>query len=130
MTYFAFRSGLLLLAVALGGCASPPPSPAVTQAAGLLALPTVDTRGWDACGGVGLVHAVLTGDPTDPRVAWLDQAQGRTDVVFPLGLRARFAPNLEIVDQTGRVVARAGDVIDGGCVTGGDLGSPLLILWP
>jgi len=95
-----------------------------------MALPSVDTEGWSACAGVGLEGAVLTGDPRDPRVAWLVESGVRRDVVFPSWLGARFAPDLEVVDPGGRVLARAGDHIDGGCVTGEVGTAPLLILWP
>jgi hypothetical protein len=80
--------------------------------------------------GFGLVNARLAGDATDPRHAWLVENATRVDVVFPGRLGARFTPSLEIVDQDGVVVARAGDVIDGGCVTGTTDAAPLLILWP
>ena len=85
----------------------------------------MDTRAFQACAGVG-TEAVLAGDANDPRVAWLVSSGKRVDVVFPFGFRARFAPNLEVLNDSGVVVARAGDRIDGGCVTAG----PLLILWP
>jgi hypothetical protein len=70
--------------------------------------------------------AELAGDPNDPRVAWIVSRGKRVDVVFPYGFSARFAPNLEVLDATGVVVARAADRIDGGCMTGG----PMLILLP
>jgi hypothetical protein len=76
---------------------------------------------------------VLTGDAHDPRVAWLenDFATGRTEIVFPPGFTARFSPRLEILNAAGLVVARAGDHIDGGCLTGlPSLDGPLLVLGP
>ena len=71
-----------------------------------------------ACAGVGL-GAVLHGDAADPRVAWLvDTWHGtRIDVVWPPGYRARFAPDLEVLDASGVVVLRAGDAVTGGCGT-------------
>jgi hypothetical protein len=90
---------------------------------GTLVLPTLDTRGSFPCAGVG-TEAVLAGDPGDPQVAWIVSRGTRVDVVFPYGFSARFAPNLEILDAAGAVVARSGDRIDGGCVTAG----PMLIL--
>lgn len=93
----------------------------------MVALPTL--AGWNGvCAGVGLVKAVLTGDPSDPRLAWLQTPTGRKDVVFPPGSSARFTPRLEVLDGNGKVVGREGDVIDGGCVTGPDAAGPLLIL--
>ena len=101
------------------------PSPAPTNELGTFALPTVDTRTFQACAGVG-TEAALAGDPDDPRVAWLVSGGKRVDVVFPYGFRARFVPGLEVLNASGVVVARGGDRIDGGCVTAGSL----LILWP
>jgi hypothetical protein len=94
-----------------------------TTALGTIELPTIDTRGSFPCAGVG-TEAVLAGDPTDPRVAWMVSRGQRVDVMFPYGFSARFAPDLELLDASGAVVARAGDPIDGGCVTAG----PMLIL--
>lgn len=73
---------------------------------------------------------MLTGNPADPRLAWLSTTTGagRIDVVFPPGFRARFTPRLEILNDASQMVARDGDVVDEGCVVGPD-GSPLLILW-
>lgn len=113
-----------------------PRSPATASAPaslgeGLFALPTVAALA-DACGGVGLEPpARLTGDPDDPRVAWIVQDEfGRMDVLFPPGFVARFTPQLEVLDVSGVVAAREGDQIDGGCVVGAGEGDPLLILWP
>ena len=119
---------LVVLAVAAGACTSlspAPATPAATVLPGTLQLPTVATGG-TACAGIGL-DAILTGSPSDPQVAWLIVDGRRRDVLFPDGYGARFAPNLEIVDPAGHVVARAGDRIDGPCVWSGDR---LLILWP
>lgn len=71
-----------------------------------------------ACAGVGL-EAVLRGDSHDPRIAWLmDTTSGtRLDVTWPPGYRARFAPKLEVLDESGTVVLRDGDPITGACVT-------------
>jgi hypothetical protein len=121
---FPFLRAVLLLALILVAC-NATPSPAPTDELGTLALPTVDTRAFQACAGVG-TEAVLAGDANDPRVAWLVSGGKRLDVVFPHGSRARFTPGLEVLNASGAVVARAGDRIDGGCVTAG----PLLILWP
>jgi hypothetical protein len=77
-----------------------------------------------ACAGVGL-DAIVHGDPADPKVAWLINrlpapGDGRIEVAWPPGYRARFAPNLEVLDGTGRIRLREGDPIDGTCGTGVD----------
>ena len=138
----AMRRGALLswLILAIAACAAPEPSRAPASTATLssshpsspvsLDLPHMEILG-DACAGVGLETTRLTGDSSDPRVAWLaTTGGGRQDVVFPPGYRARFVPALEVLDASGAVVARDGDVVDGGCVTGVDGGGPLLIGWP
>jgi hypothetical protein len=105
---------------------------AATFTAGCLpaiALPTLGNDGSN-CRGVGL-NAILAGDPRDPRVAWLAMGDGRRqEIVWPVGFRAQFTPELEILDARGRVVLRAGDPVDSGCVIGGapDLREPLLIV--
>jgi hypothetical protein len=110
----------VLLALFVAGCMAGPSK-------GTLTLPTVRAGG---CRDVALPDATLTGDQGDPRVAWLIQNAQRRDVVFPNGYTARFTPQLEILDASGRVVARAGDAVTGGCVTRSDAQGPLLILWP
>jgi hypothetical protein len=91
------------------------------------------------CAGVGL-DAVLRGSPGDPRVAWLEvnlpagySPEASTSgpeptVVWPAGYRARFAPNVEILDASGNVVLRDGDHIDGAC--GNDPDTNTLYLEP
>ena len=93
----------------------------VAGCASRLPLPTMATDS-QACRGVGL-DAVLTGDRSDPRVAWLvgPDGTGRQDLIWPPGFSARFSPNLEVLDATGAVVLRAGDHVDGGCVASPDL---------
>ena len=100
------RSILGLLAVGmLAGCAS------------RLALPTLITDN-GGCRGLGL-DAILAGDPTDPRVAWLVNPNGaRQDIIWPPGFTGRFTPRLEILDASSNVVFRAGDTVHGGCVAG------------
>jgi hypothetical protein len=127
--------GAILTSTIIAGCATSAPTqtsmPTATLAATpsgvLYALPVGDTG--VACAGVGLEEATLTGDPSDPRVAWLTSPWGRRDVLFPRGFTARFSPRLEVLNTLGDVVAREGTVITGGCVTTGN-GGPLLILWP
>jgi hypothetical protein len=132
-------AAISVLAVIVAACASPspspPPAPSVSpspvspSAPQALTVPTV--RWLSACRGIGLADATLTGDPADPRIAWLDLAgHGRRDVVFPPAFTARFVPSLEVLDEAGRVVARAGDRIADGCLTGSGVSDPLLILRP
>ena len=122
------RHGSLALAgiaVALAACnAARPPAP--RNAAGNFLLPSVESG--DACAGIG-TDAVLVGDGNDPQVAWLVTASGqRMDVVFPEGLTARFTPELEVLDPSGVVVARALDHVGGYCTRG--TGRPPLVLFP
>ncbi len=91
---------------------------------GEYALPTTATPWWLRlmCGGVGL-DAVVRGSPSDPHVAWLESqitvpgiAPGtRENVIWPEGYRARFSPNLEILDGWGMVVLREGERVSGSC---------------
>jgi hypothetical protein len=108
-----------------------PPSPRPPLPDGLIALKTTN---WletpdTICAGVGL-DAVLHGSPNDPYVAWLENrvVAGRDEIVWPAGYRARFSPNLDILDESGIVVLREGDAISGSCVTG--LGAPWGITSP
>ena len=71
------------------------------------------------------MDAIVHGDPTDPRVAWLiNKLPGggarRIEVAWPPGYRARFAPELEILDSSGEVKMREGDPVDGTCGTAED----------
>jgi hypothetical protein len=116
---------LVGLTIVLAGCAqqSPPPGPTLMTIAGQ--PPGVDA----ACAGVGL-SAVLRGSPTDPSLAWIETfpgGGGRREVAWPAGFSARFAPGLEILDATGRVVLRDGDFIEGAC---GKIGDRLLVSPP
>lgn len=80
----------------------------------------------EGCAGIGLT-AVLHGDAADPHVAWLVNDLGtRIDVMWPEGYRARFAPNLEVLDGNGVVVIRAGDPVTGACVVNADTRTLLL----
>lgn len=117
-----FAGSLAALGLVLAACNSAP-SAAPTNAAGNLLLPTIGMP--QACAGVG-TEAILAGDPSDPRVAWLVSSGTRVDVVFPPGFTARFGPTLEVLNASGAVVAHAGDRIDGYCVTAG----PPLVLFP
>jgi hypothetical protein len=94
-------------------------------------LPTVEEVAFsDVCAGIGLEGFHLTGDPSDARVAWLvSETGGRRNVLFPPGLQARFVPTLEIVSSDGVVVAREGDRVYGGCVTGRPGPDDLLVIF-
>ncbi len=71
-----------------------------------------------ACAMIGF-SAVLHGSATDPHLTWVVNDLGtRIDVLWPPGYRARFTPNLEVLDASGVVVARSGDPVGGGCGTG------------
>ena len=101
-----------------------PPSPKPSLSGGLFALPTTNWLAEGTCAGVGL-DAVLHGSPTDPRGAWLDDklgGQSRMDVTWPAGYRARFNPNLEVLDETGSVVISEGDAVAGACGYNPDTG--------
>ena len=107
----------MILAVTLVACAATHP------------LPTIELT---LCRGVGL-DGVLRGDVKDPRLGWAEVTSNRSgivrrrELVWPIGYTARFAPELEVLDASGRVAFAAGDVIDGGCVTGPGFNGPLYI---
>jgi hypothetical protein len=68
------------------------------------------------CSGVGLSDAFLRGDPNAPgEKVWLEPigpgAGGPRQVIWPAGFRARFAPRLELMDASGLVIAREGDLL-------------------
>ena len=72
---------------------------------------------------------MLHGSPNDPRVAWLENKQGgqsRMEVTWPAGYRARFSPNIEILDENGNVVLRDGDAVGGACGFDPDTGMAYL----
>jgi hypothetical protein len=111
------RTGLVIVAatVALVGCQS------------TLALP-IDPLGQTVCGrGVGL-DATLHGSATDSRVAWAtdDRSGQRFELIWPPGYRAAFDPRLAVLDNNGRIVARDGDQITGGC---DNVDDPLAPVW-
>jgi len=98
------RTLSLVMAVVLAACTS------------RLALPTM-AADYPLCRGIGTV-AILTGDRSDARLAWLTglDGTGREDLIWPPGYTAQFTPNLEIFDGSGMLVFRAGDHVDGACV--------------
>jgi hypothetical protein len=119
---------VIALAAISAACGpAPPPTTAATSIPTVFVLPPAPFP--NACRGIG-IDAVLVGGATDPRIAWLATArQGNKELVWPPGYVARFGPDLEIIDGTGRVVFRQGDKVTGGCVKGPPdaLGSVLLI---
>lgn len=62
------------------------------------------------------VPFTLVGDPTAHPPDWgVSQFDGhRIDFIWPAGFTARFDPDLEILDPSGAVVARAGTISDAG----------------
>jgi hypothetical protein len=74
--------------------------------------------------------AVVRGSASDPDVAWIVRLSSgeRSNVTWPDGYTARFAPGLEILDASGRVVLRDGDFVDGTCGT--DSGGRILLAPP
>ena len=44
------------------------------------------------------------------------------EVTWPAGYRARFNPNLEVLDESGNVVIREGDAVSGACGNNPDTG--------
>jgi hypothetical protein len=72
------------------------------------------------CGSVGLAGAwSLHGAASDARLTWVTLPDGqRNEVVWPPGYRARFTPNLEVLNELDVVVAREGSLPTGGCQAG------------
>jgi hypothetical protein len=106
---------LFVAALLFAGCVGePPPNPQP----GTISLPSDPTWRGSCNIGVGR-EAVLAGSASDPRVTWgIDQFTGaRLDLLWPVGYTARFGPGLEVVDDRGVVVARAGDLIIGSCLS-------------
>jgi hypothetical protein len=106
----------MLSALVLGACA-----PTVN-------LP-IDPLGRTFCGrGVGL-EATLHGSASDSRVAWaIDTRSGqRFELVWPPGYRARFTPQLAVLDGSGAVVGHEGDRITGGCNSVTDPAAPMWV---
>ena len=114
------RLAAVVLGLVMAACTSAPPTsaPASPVAFALHVQPTAVGPNV-ACAGIG-TSALLRGDPSDPEVAWLAPIGGGVDRIltaWPSGFSARFAPGLQILDGSGRVVLADGDFVDGGCVT-------------
>jgi hypothetical protein len=109
------RCGLTAAVLALAGCA-------ILPSAQLPSDPT-----WQGNCGLGVGRdATLHGSVSDGRVTWAIDRDGasRIDLLWPRGSTARFNPQLEVLDGSGRVVAREGDLIIGSCLTApGDAGA-------
>lgn len=59
------------------------------------------------------VTGALAGDQSQAEPVWLVDAAGeRLSVVWPESYRAAFTPSLELIDETGAVVARDGDLVE------------------
>jgi len=122
-----FRIALIVLALVALGCDNP-------SASGPIELPLPTTRAEppppDVIAGCSSVlePAVLHGNATLEPATWLIRMDDgtRRDIVWPGGFRARFAPHLEVVDETGSVVTGEGDCLQGGCMVG-DAAAILLV---
>lgn len=68
-------------------------------------------------GGSYAERATLHGSAADPALTWITfhRSGGRRNVLWPAGYRARFTPQLEVIDPAGSVVAREGQAVRGGC---------------
>jgi hypothetical protein len=121
-----------LLAVLAVGCSITPPTPERTPVpSGFIDLqtmsgipPSTEPGVLVGCGGVGGDDAVVHGKAGASDPVWIEPIDGepqRIEVGWPAGFRARFAPDLEIFDSTGELVAREGDELK---VIGGSLPGP------
>jgi hypothetical protein len=99
--------GLLAILLTSAGCG-------LLSAGATFDLPGPASAGM-GCRGVGLRDTTVTGSIDDPHLAWLVQSGQRLDVVWAAGLRARFDPRLEIIDEIGTVRLRDGDPVTGAC---------------
>ena len=102
---------LLALAVLLLGCAGDiRPIPTNERGAG----------GFDA-----LIFGRLVADPLyDGGCLWLETENGPLSIVWPYGYSARFGPTVEVLDETGAVVARAGEEVRFGGGIGQEFAPP------
>jgi hypothetical protein len=101
-------SRFLVAAVLLSACTSQ-----ITPA-----LPVDPQWAGAGCRGTG-TDVIIHGSIADPRVTWVTTLDGRqrSEIVWPVGYSARFAPGLEVLDAGGAVVAREGDHLGGWCRT-------------
>lgn len=116
----AISAVLILASVACSAGPTPPPSPSLRPGEIALTAVQLELNGAPVlCAGGGFVERVtLHGAADAPGVTWLEFDDGtdrRETAVWPQGYRARFVPDLEVLDERGDVVAREGDVVEGGC---------------
>jgi len=115
------RTCLIVVTLVVVGCTSPAPK-ATPVPSGFIDLPTLsgiapDTGGaLLACAGVGFSDSILHGSQTATDHVWLEAVDPHVSppvvaVRWPAGFRARFVPALELLDSTGVVVAREGDLM-------------------
>ena len=124
--FIYIASAVLLGMLVLAGCGTRTGiSPALTASTSVAALspdelplptPPFVSNPPDICAGVA-IGALLRGDAHDPALTWVEDTTTHTrrDVVWPVGYRARFTPRLEVLDASGAVVLREGDLISGTC---------------
>jgi hypothetical protein len=103
-----------LLGVVVGACFLLACREAVTPSGVEVPLPTVFVVEGQPCVFLSF-EGVLRGDPEADRVAWLDLRNDRWEVVWPSGYRARFAPQLQILDPGRRVVIEEGGAVTSAC---------------
>lgn len=124
------RATAPVLALLLAGCGASgtlPTPTAFPSGQNVFALPSSEFAG-GTCAGTGLLNAKVAGDPTDPRIVWLDFKDfPDRNIIFPPGYTAWFTPNLEVHDAAGVVVLHGGDAIEGTC---GQFGDRLLLVPP
>ena len=115
---------IVLAVLVIAGCNAerPAPSPSRILGPGERWVPVAlwELNGQTfLCAGGGFVEGQrLHGAPDDPRLVWMEKSDGtREEVAWPTGFSARFTPELELLDGSGRVVAWEGTRVVGGCVT-------------
>jgi hypothetical protein len=116
----AARASIIVLLGCVVACG--PSEPSVSQIEigpdGLRTYTVVHERDGAAltCGAAAVephVTGSLAGDPGDDERVWLADATGRRlSVIWPDGFRVTFEPLAVMHNETGRVVARAGDIVE------------------
>jgi hypothetical protein len=114
----AARTSIVLLFVAIAGCATAPrqsPPPGELIPGPILTFPVARERDGNPVlctleAAVAPVHGVFEGDQArSSQVAWLRAPDGRQmTVAWPQGFTVRFEPDAVLYDETRRVVARQG----------------------
>lgn len=108
-------TGGLALALALASTAVGRGGPAPTRPLGPGEVWLPVSRIGELCAGGGL-DAFLRGSPADPRITWLENADGtRVEMLvgWPPEYIARFTPELEVLDRDGNVIGRDGWRVSG-----------------